>query len=357
MIRFFSGKEIVFYFLPTKECDRENLEDFLEEKICKILNLKMDCEYFLRYFEIQNNFYCLLLNKEALQGYTQDSEDFLTHPVFFTSQMLNANKEYQFFIVENTFCSTEFMLVGYFKDKMIYLQQFNALEDAMARMMEFSQNYPNAAFYFWSLDKSNEKEFQKYSSKIEILEQSWESLTLEEQFNFNPIQKEIPLRKQRVGKLLSFMVVGGICGVFYPLLLFAWALWEGENCKNLQEQIKEQKDTQQLQVQNYSALQKEILALEQKQQKLQEVFAQNEAFLQRFLPTSPRISSFFEQISSYLQIQDVKIAYFHANKNIFEFLLVGEGSAEFLRILEQEKLGKLEVIQAIDSFYFVRIAV
>ncbi|KPH50640.1 hypothetical protein HPU229336_01730 [Helicobacter pullorum] len=356
-MRFFSGKEMVFYFLPAKECDRENLEDFLEEKICKILNLKMDCEYFLRYFEIQNNFYCLLLNKEVLQGYTQDFEDFLTHPVFFTSQMLNANKEYQFFIVENTFCGTEFMLIGYFKDKMIYLQQFNALEDAMARMMEFSQNYPNAAFYFWSLDKNNEKEFQKYSSKIEILEQSWESLTLEEQFNFNPIQKEIPLRKQRVSKLLSFMAVGGICGVFYPLLLFAWALWEGENCKNLQEQIKKQKDTQQLQVQNYSALQKEILALEQKHQKLQEVFAQNEAFLQRFLLTSPRISSFFEQISSYLQIQDVKIAYFHANKNIFEFLLVGEGSAEFLRILEQEKLGKLEVIQAIDSFYFVRIAV
>ena len=76
-----------------------------------------------------------------------------------------------------------------------------------------------------------------------------------------------------------------------------------------------------------------------------------------FCPLVLEYHRFFEQIGSYLQIQDVKIAYFHANKNIFEFLLVGEGSAEFLRILEQEKLGKLEVIQAIDSFYFVRIAV
>ena len=49
-MRFFSNQAMVFYPLFLKEYDKENIHDFLEDKICKILNLRRDCEYFLHYF-------------------------------------------------------------------------------------------------------------------------------------------------------------------------------------------------------------------------------------------------------------------------------------------------------------------
>ena len=60
-MRFFSNQAMVFYPLFLKEYDKENIHDFLEDKVCKILNLRRDCEYFLRYFYDKDCFYCLLI--------------------------------------------------------------------------------------------------------------------------------------------------------------------------------------------------------------------------------------------------------------------------------------------------------
>ncbi|EES90238.1 hypothetical protein [Helicobacter canadensis] len=354
-MQFFSNKAMVFYPLVIKEYDEENLYDFLEDKICKILNLRRDCEYFLRYFYDKDCFYCLLINKEVLLQDIKDSREFLTHPAFLAYGLVNQERQ---FILMLHFCEKlEITLVGYFRGQITFLQSFNDLQDSLEKSQEIFHNYPSANFYFWDTQGQTQEESLGALIKWEILSPKLEELTLEESWNFNPLEKPIPFWKQKIGIILLSGVAGVICGLLYPLFLSILVFFESKNHENLKAQIGNQNKTLQAQMQNYTMLQKESVALQEKYEILKQSFRDNEQFLQKFLHTHPRITQFFDKINPLLELQRIKIAYFYSKQDVFEILFVGANVMEFLEQLEKNHSVSLESLEEIGGFYFVRVKV
>ncbi|MCI7047447.1 hypothetical protein [Helicobacter sp.] len=354
-MRFFSNQAMVFYPLFLKEYDKENIHDFLEDKICKILNLRRDCEYFLRYFYDKDCFYCLLINKEILLQGIKDFREFLTHPAFLAYRLVNQEQQ---FILMLHFCEKlEITLVGYFKGQITFLQSFNELQDSLEKSQEIFHNYPNANFYFWDTQGQTQEESLGNLIKWAVLNPKLEDLTLEESWNFNPLEKPIPFWKQKMGITLLSGAAGVICGLLYPLFLSLLIFLENKNHENLKAQIENQNKALQTQMQNYTMLQKESVALQEKYETLKQSFKDNEQFLQKFLHTNPRITQFFDKINPLLELQKIKIAYFNSKQDIFEILFVGANVIEFLELLEQNHLAHLESLEEIEGFYFVRIKV
>lgn len=413
-MRFFPSKAIVFYPLFAREYDAENLHDFLEDKVCKILNLRRDCEYFLRYFHEESSgyFYCLLLNKEILREEARDFAEFLTHPAFLAQQFLA--KERQFFLIAYFYEGLEITLVGYFGGQIVFLQSFKSAQEALEKSQEMQQRYHEAGFCFWDMrgwnleqnqgenqgrnreqnqtqnlkvngewnqeingvrnqalngaqnqgqnqawNPQNHEEFALQESGItwEILNPKLEDLSLEESWNFNPLEKAIPLWRQNVGKILLCGAAGVVCGALYPLVLWVLVFLEGKTHGALNQQIEAQNKALQAQMQSYTAAQKEGVALQEKYQNLERTFSENEKFLQKFLHANPKIMQFFDTIHPLLESQQVKIAYFHAQKGVFEILFAGANAVAFLEILGQEGLADLESLEEVGGFYFVRIRV
>ncbi|MCI5968363.1 hypothetical protein [Helicobacter sp.] len=92
----FKSDCIIFYtlFLDEKEMqnqiNNENLCDFLEAKICLVLNLPREQEYFLRYSlsDSGNAYHCVLLDKEVLASYVSNATEYLSHPCFLCAQFV-----------------------------------------------------------------------------------------------------------------------------------------------------------------------------------------------------------------------------------------------------------------------------
>ncbi len=363
-MRFFPSKAIVFYPLLAREYDMENLHDFLEGKVCKILNLKHDCEYFLRYFHDEQSgyFYCLLINKEVLIEGVRDCAEFLTHPAFLAWQFLR--KKRQFFLMVYFCEGLEIVLVGYFQGQITFLQSFKNAQEAFKKSQEMHQSYLEASFCFWDMrewnqgqNQQNYEEFSLQESGIDwqILSPKLEDLRLEESWNFNPLEKAIPLWRRNIGKILFCGVAGAVCGLLYPLILWVLVLLEWQTHETLKLQIEAQNKALQLQMQSYTAAQKEGVVLQEKYQNLEQTFSENQEFLQKFLHTNPKITQFFDTIHSFLKSQQVKIAYFHAQRDVFEILFAGANVIGFLEVLQQKNLVNLEALEEVGGFYFVRI--
>lgn len=367
----FENKEIVFYTLIFKEQEQQNIqespeiiEDFLEDKLCSLLNLPRTCEYFLRFWHAQDSkaYHCLLLNKDALKGYVSNAETYLSHPCFLCAQFLQPdNLQSQTFLVLDSYA--QWTLINYHQGEITLLQPIKNLEIAREKIETLRQKAINFSLTLWIIPPTNPTQ----SQEIEVLQSHFDarilSCKLEEiapldSFNFNPLEKTLPLGKQQVGKALKFGTLGACIGIGIWLVLWILNLLESKEINELQTHIKEQNIKIQYQKQNYTESQKQILHLQEKLESLQALHNQNAQFLKNIMPNATHLVPFFSTINPLLQQYNVKIAYLGLrDKDLVCLLFRGKNALQILEELEKLHWGDVQSLESYQGFYWITLRI
>lgn len=363
----FDSKEIVFYSLNLDEQETQNLqespeilEDFLEDKICSLLNLPHHCEYFSRFF-MQNShtYHCLLLNKDSLKQYVSDAQTYLSHPCFLCEQFLQDTLESQAFLVLDSHAKWTF--IHYHKGKITFLQSFNSLQTAQEKIALLNQNAQNFALFLWLIGEippaqSQELEYLQSRFSAQILPFNLKEVSLLDSYNFNPLEKTLPLSQQKVGKALKFALLGASVGIGIWLVLLILNFLTSKDIENLQQQIQEQNIKIHNRTQSYTQSQKQVLLLKEKLESLQALEAQNAQFLQDAIPNATHLVPFFHTLNPILQQYNVKIAYFGLEKDSLYLLFRGKNTLQALEKLEKSPWGNVQRLEKYQEFYWIQIA-
>lgn len=359
----FKNKEIIFYTLILNEKENQKiqespevLEDFLEDKICSLLNLPHTCEYFLRFSNPKdsNTYHCLLLNKDSLRSYVCNAETFLSHPSLLCAQFLQDNQESQTFLVLDSY--NQWTLVHYENAKITSLQAIKSLEMAREKIEHFKQKDKDFLLTLWILGENNTKETQEIQAQFgaQMLSCNLNTIQLLESLNFNPLEKTLPLSKQKIGKALKLGALGVFIGFGVCLALWILSLLTNQEIANLQSQIHEQHLRINQQNQNYTESQKQILLLQEKLDSLQTLYANNAQFLKSAIPNTAQLTPFFNIMNPILEQQNVKIAYLGLEKDLYSLLLMGKNTLQVLETLEKAHLGEIQSLEKYQDFYWIQ---
>ncbi len=364
----FENKEIIFYTLILNEEESQKiqefpeiLEDFLEDKICSLLNLLRDCEYFLRFYtQDSKTYHCLLLNKNSLKNYVKNAESYLSHPCFLCAQFLQEDRdlELQAFLVLDSYA--QWTLIGYQKGEIVFLQPIKDLKMAEDKIKILSQKARNFYLSFWVIHPNSPMQKIKVLQSqfnAQILHYSLKEVNLLDSFNFNPLEKTLPLRERTIGKMLRFAVFGALVGIGIWIVLLIFHLLESREIHRLQSQIESQKTKLHHQKQSYTQSQKEALFLQEKLESLQSHYNRNAQFLKDSMPNTIQLTHIFRLVNPFLQQYHVKIAYFGLDeKGLLNLLLRGEKTLQVLEGLEKSKLGNVQNLKKYQDFYWIQIA-
>lgn len=360
----FKNKEIIFYTLILNEKENQKiqessevLEDFLEDKICSLLNLPHTCEYFLHFSNPKdsNTYHCLLLNKDSLRSYVSNAETFLSHPSLLCAQFLQDNQESQTFLVLDSY--DQWTLIHYENAKITYLQPIKSFEMAREKIEHFKQKDKDFLLTLWILGKNDAiKEIQEIQAQFgaQMLSCNLNTIQLLESLNFNPLEKTLPLSKQKIGKALKFCVLGVFVGFGVCLTLWILSLLTNQEIANLQSKIHEQHLRINQQNQNYTESQKQILLLQEKLDSLQMLYAKNAQFLKSAIPNTAQLTPFFNIMNPILEQQNVKIAYLGLEKDLYSLLLMGKNTLQVLEEVEKTHLGEIQNLEKYQDFYWIQ---
>ncbi|WP_297600581.1 hypothetical protein [Helicobacter sp. UBA3407] len=361
----FDNKEIVFYSLSLDEKEikdlqesPEILEDLLEDKVCSLLNLPRTCEYFSRFFtQDAHTYHCLLLNKDSLKKYVSDAQTYLSHPCFLCEQFSQETLESQAFLVLDV-CA-KWTLIYYHKGKITFLQSINNLQIAQDKIKLLNPNPQNFALFFWLIGEMNPAQSEELKSlqslfNTQILQCKLEEVLLLDSYNFNPLEKTLPLSQRKVGKALKFALLGASVGIGIWLVLLILDLLKSREIENLQRQIQEKNIQIHNQIQSYTQSQKQVLLLKEKLESLQTLEAQNAHFLQNAIPNA--LVPFFHTLNPILQQYNVKIAYFGLEKDSLHLLFRGKNTLQALEKLEKSPWGNVQRLEKYQEFYWIQIA-
>lgn len=366
----FENKEIVFYTLILKEQEQQNIqespeiiEDFLEDKLCSLLNLPRTCEYFLRFGRTQDSkaYHCLLLNKDALKSYVSNAETYLSHPCFLCAQFLQqGNPQSQAFLVLDSYA--QWTLINYHQGEITFLQPMKSLETAREKIETLRQKATNFSLTLWIIPptpiQSQEIEALQSQFDAHILSYKLEEVALLDSFNFNPLEKTLPLGKRQIGKTLKFGALGACIGIGIWLVLWILNLLENKEINDLQAHIKEQNIKIQYQKQNYTESQKQILHLQEKLESLQTLYNQNAQFLKNTMPKATHLMPLLSTINPLLQQYNVKIAYLGLkDKDLVCLLLRGKNTLQILEELEKLHWGDVQSLENYQGFYWITLRI
>ncbi|WP_104721224.1 hypothetical protein [Helicobacter mesocricetorum] len=349
-------KEIAFYSLEINEekLNKECLRDSLEEQICLIFGLKRDCEYFLSFNNALNPnlFYCIVVCTDSFTQYSTKDTTFLTNPIFLTQVFLPNDKDFNVFIIADIINPLDIGIIVYYQESIIFLDILEHKE--IVKSLYKIEQEITTDFYLWCENDNLRQSLKQYINKeirlVDVYEHTQNLLDYPKVLNFIPTKEIIPFWRQNVGKLILISIMGMLLGISYPLTLEILAFLEQRHNEDLKQQIQ----SQQLEYKKYSGNKKDFKALSEKYFQLQEKIAFNKAYLEKFIPKqSPMI--FFAKAKESLAQNNIKIAYFHYSQDAYEMLLIGEYSLKFIEFLEQKGLGVLELLEPIQSFYFVRL--
>lgn len=370
-LKSFENKEIVFYTLILKEQEQQSIqespeiiEDFLEDKLCSLLNLPRTCEYFLRFWHTQDSkaYHCLLLNKDALKSYVSNAETYLSHPCFLCAQFLQPDSpQSQAFLVLDSYA--QWTLIHYYQGEIVFLQPMKNLEAAREKLETLRQKATNFSLTLWIIPPINPTQSQAieaFQSQFDarILSYKLEEVAPLDSFNFNPLEKTLPLGKQQIGKALKFGALGACIGIGIWLVLWILNLLENREINDLQAHIKEQNIKIQYQKQNYTESQKQILHLQEKLESLQSLHNQNAQFLKNAMPNATRLVPFFSTINPLLQQYNVKIAYLGLrDKDLVCLLLKGKNTLQILEELEKLHWGDVQSLESYQGFYWITLRI
>lgn len=364
----FQNKEIIFYtlILNEKEIQKiqespEILEDFLEDKVCSLLNLPRQSEYFSR-FSTQDSktYHCLLLDKGALKNYVQDAQTYLSHPCFLCAQFLRnlSEGESQAFLVLDSY--QEWTLICFVESEIVFLQGVKDLKSVEEKLESLLLTYKNLQLTFWltrDFPQKESLEILQAQFNAQILSHSLKEVERLDSFNFNPLEKSPPFSQQRIGKVLKFLALGVFFGIGIFLVLLVLIGLENREIQSLQSQISQQQAKIHHQNQNHTQSQKQAKILQEKLESLQSHYDKNAQFLQNTLPNSLQLIPFLDALNPLLEQRNVKIAYFGLEeKTLLNLLLRGENALQVLEDLERAKLGNVLNLKKYQDFYWVQIA-
>ncbi|WP_297811645.1 hypothetical protein [uncultured Helicobacter sp.] len=362
----FKNKEIIFYTLILNEKENQKLqespeilEDFLEDKICSLLNLPHTCEYFLRFSHTQDSttYHCLLLNKDSLKKYVSDANLYLSHPCFLCAQFLRDDRESQAFLVLDSYA--QWTLIYYERGEIAFLQPIKDFQVAQEKIKDFRQKDKNFLLTFWVLDESSAtQEIQHLQSQFNAQRLSYKinEIELLDSLNFNPLEKTLPLMQQKIGKALKFSVLGVLMGIGIWLVFLILNLLSSREIANLQSQIHEQHIKINDQNQSFTESQKQALLLQEQRDSLQMLYEKNSQFLKNAMPNATYLVPFFNAIDPILQEQNVKIAYFGMENNLLSLLFRGKNTLQVLEELEKSHWGNVQSLEKYQDFYWIQIA-
>ncbi len=361
-MEFFKRADIVFYTLILRESDRESLKnddvlrDFLEEKICLLLNLPREHEYFLQYALSQDctAYHCVLLDKEKLKPYAKNANVYLTHPCFLCAGFLEKSAQYQFFLIFDTFA--EWTLVGFRGENIVFLQALEPTE-ILLKLEELRQDYGDYSLSLWCLKEQNNALLDAICTKFQarVVNEELRGLESLGDYNFNPLPKSVSFWKSEVGRIAQSSLLG---------LVAASLVWAVMSVLNVRldgeiELLKERKQELRQEIarkqENVTSAQKERIALQEKLESLELQHTTNASFLQNFTPESTLPIAFLRMLNPYLEEHNVKIAYFGMQERDLHLLFIGEGVLKVLESLENRSLGKIEGLEYYDDFVWVRI--
>lgn len=345
----FKSDCIVFYtlFLDEKEmqsqANSENLRDFLEEKICVVLNLPREKEYFLRYAlsESGNAYHCVLLDKEILASYVSDATEYLSHPCFL------CGIQNGYVLIKDW--NLNWVFIG-FKEQNIV--DFYAL-DSLGEMCEKLELLSLDGIWLWEVGEitTDEKEsLKKLKFNLHFMVQDFENMELPETWNFNPIEKSLPFLKMRVGMALGSLAAGVTLGlVLWGILAFVGLLEQRKNA-NLKMQINALQNELEILGKSRTQAQNTLISLQEKLQNLQVVYHANVESLKSFREADFQVAQSISALNPYLEKFNVKIAYFGVEKDGVMLLLIGKNALKILEIIEEESLGKVHTMGEYGEF-------
>lgn len=340
----FKSDSIVFYtlFLSAQEREiqtRESLRDFLEAKICLVLNLPKDREYILRYVlsSTGDAYHCVLLDKEALVGYVSSAQEFLSHPCFLCARYVKNG----YALIKDAYLSWVF--VGFEGGNII---EFYAAENlaTMHKKLESCRE-----FWLWEIGKITQEEQAILADfQIDVIQKNLEDVELLEDDNFNPLER--PLSLQHTKKALLSLVAG--VGVGFALWVgygFTYVLEQRKNT-NVELQIGRLQEELATLSQSRTQAQNALLDLQERLKALQAIYALNAESLKPFGVMDFQAVQFLYALRGYLENFNVKVAYFGVEEERVAFLLRGAHALKVLEAVEKNTLGSIEIMGSYGEF-------
>lgn len=323
----------------------ENLHNFLEEKICTVLNFSKDREYFLRYALANNrsSYHCVLLDKEMLAGYVDDAAEYLSHPCFLCSL------EKGYVLIKDGYLNWAF--VGFNKKNIVDFCILENLEKIFEKLEFLGLN----TFWLWAVEGMTlcEEEFlKKLEAKFSIhrMAEGLENIELPESCNFNPLEKSLPFSKTQLGFSFLCLTGGIILGVVLWIILAFVELLEQRKNVELKTQISTLQDRSEMFAKNHTEAYGMLISLQSKLETLQETYKTNAEFLKDFEKSDLQAVQLISVLNPYLEQLNVKIAYFELEKENFSLLLFGDNALRILEAIEKESLGKVEEMSVYGAF-------
>lgn len=348
----FCVDSLIFYplHLQTEEIPNNlYLDDFLEEKICILLNLSKEHEYFLRFYRSNQIYYCFLLSKEQLKPFVTSQDSYLSHPCFLGLQCVESSAVLQYILIYDNF--KQWVLVGYEKGQIIDFYTFKDFENLHKKLESFGANFQ---CFLWqietipSLDSALLKPFV-----CGTIHKSLEQLEKIEIYNFNPLEKTTPFWQQHSGMLTKYFLYGALCGILCLGIMACFNYLNTKKLQHLKQQLHTLKDMQIMRENNLSKEQSKVLVLEKNLQELQALHTHNSSLLHKSLKNSLDGFDYFTTLSANLTDNTVKIAYFGAKNNILELLIIGKDSLKFIETLEQKMALEVEHLEHYDGFFWI----
>ncbi|CAM2897077.1 hypothetical protein [Helicobacter burdigaliensis] len=349
MVNYFSLNEIIFYSLEL-EAKEEDLQDLLEEKICLILGLNRECEYFLSYCYKDKKYHCVLINKDELENDYKNTS-FLTSPIF-VLQALYTQKGLSAFILEES----EKLALLLVEDSKIIFYELLKLEEIYSIFKK--QKEPFNLYYF-SLDKEyNEKilELQNtFNQEIKFIKNCFKKEELEKKNvpNFSPQKSKLEIFKKLYFRYFLLFFVSFLLCFMHPLyFLISNLILENKNQEishnlqalNLELNLKNEKKSNE---------EKAILKVKEELQNLKQVYLKNKEYLSSINPQKTYFLSSFMEINGLFLEKNIKIAFLNYRNKKFSFLLFGEG---FYSLFPQiEKYAKVLDFSDISPYYYLHL--
>ncbi|PZT48255.1 hypothetical protein B6S12_04825 [Helicobacter valdiviensis] len=349
MVSYFPLSEIVFYSLEL-EVKQENLQDLLEEKICLILGLDRECEYFLSYCYVNQKYHCILINKDKLKNFNQKSS-FLTSPIF-VLQALYAKEGLCGFILQDL---KDLAFVWIENAKIIFYELLKQEEICDFIKM---QNKDFKLYYFSCNIEENEKilEFKKELQKeITLIENCFKKEELEKKNvpNFIPKKDTINLFKNLSFRYLSIFCISFLLFLIYPLYLWFLGMTLEDKNQKIRQNLEELNLQLKLKNEKKSKEEKELLRAKEELQNLEKIYLQNKNYLSLINPQKKYFLPIFAEINTLLLQNNLKIVYLFYEDGQFYLLLFG---GDFYSLFPQiEKYVKVLSFSDLNPYYSLQL--
>ncbi|MBX7491140.1 copper transporter [Helicobacter turcicus] len=354
----FKSDCIIFYtlFLSDKEmqdqANSENLRDFLEAKICVVLNLPKEHEYFLHYTLSDSGtaYHCVLLDKETLKDYTSSAEEFLSHPCFLCAQFVREG----YVLIKDG--NLNWVFVGFKEQNIVDFYALENLGEVRKKLETLGLN----AFWLWEVgdltchEREILKDMESKFSRHHIA-QTLENMELLESYNFNPLEKSLPFLQTRTGGAFKCLVAGVALGIALGAVFILVGLLKQRENTGLQLQISTLQSELERLSENRTQAQNELIGLQEKLESLWSVYHSNAESLKDFGEADFQVAQLILTLNPHLEKFNVKIAYFGVEQESFALLLFGVNALKVLEAVEKESLGEIQTMGAYGEFVWSAI--